>query len=124
MGLDQYWYTKAGKDDEGEPQYEEIFYHRKFNALEGFMAHEWAEQTGYNEGAFNCEHLTITPEILDKLEQTIKDDKLDPTPGFFFGTYEKNEWYKQDLEELTDKVIPKVRKLLEKGETITYSSWW
>ena len=115
MGLDQVW---ARKKDEDE--YESLHYHRKFNALEGFMAAQWAEETGRPAEKFNCEYFTVTLEILDKLERT----NLEPTPGFFFGNNEKDEWYYKDMQELRGTVIPDIRERLKKGETIAYSSWW
>lgn len=124
MGLDQNWLVKIGENDEGEPEYAEIAYHRKFNALEGFMSERWAEKSGQSAEEFNCEYLTITPEILDKLEATIKEDKLEPTPGFFFGTYEKDEWYRKDVENLVQEVLPKVREHLKDGDHVVYTSWW
>jgi hypothetical protein len=122
MGLDQYWFRKIATNDEGEDQHEEIFYHRKFNALEGFMARKW--EADHPGDTFNCEYLTVTSEVLDELEQAAQEDKLDPTAGFFFGGTEKDEWYLNDLKELREKIIPFVRKEIEAGETILYSSWW
>jgi len=120
MGLDQYWEQQTPDSKENH----QLFYHRKFNALEGFMAQKWAKETGQDAGEFNCQNLTITSEILDELEEAIENDKLNPVAGFFFGTTDKDEWYNNDVTELRIVVIPKIRKKLEEGETITYSSWW
>lgn len=124
MGLDQYWLVKIGEDEEGKPEYNEVAYHRKFNALEGFMSERWAEQSGQSAEEFNCEYLAVTPEILDKLEAIIKEDKLEPTQGFFFGGYEKDEWYRKDVENLVQEVLPKVREHLKDGDHVVYTSWW
>lgn len=124
MGLDQYWFSKIADNNEGEPQYEEIYYHRKFNALEGFMAAQWAEETGRPAQEFNCHYFTVTPAVLDKLEEAIRNDKLDPVGGFFFGSTEKDEYYQEDVKELAEIVIPKIREYLQKGETVVYTSWW
>ena len=113
MGLDQGWSTV---------ERHEFATHRKFNALEGFMRDQWASFG--NEGEFNCCDLHISTEILDELKQRIKDDALDPASGFFFGSSEKDEWYKQQLKELVEVVIPEVERLMEEGKEVVYSSWW
>jgi hypothetical protein len=113
MGLDQYWYVSEPK---------QFAYHRKFNALQGFMEEMFREQEG--EGDFNCRDVIITKEILDQLEARIKEDRLEPTSGFFFGNTDKDDWYRQDVEELMDTVIPEARKYLEEGKKVVYTSWW
>ena len=117
MGLDQIWLVTSNDD---EPK--SFATHRKFNALEAFMANEWAEQG--NEGVFNVEELEITSEILDRLYKTIKGNGLEPQAGFFWGSTEKDKWYHADISELRDKVIPKVRGYLTEGRTVIYTSWW
>ena len=112
MGLDQYWEVRAT---------ETIHTHRKFNALQGFMENEWANSSN---DEFNCRHLIITPELLDRLEAKIAADELEPTEGFFFGNTEKDEWYRKDIEELKEVVIPDVRKRLEAGDEVAYSCWY
>lgn len=119
MGLDQNWMIKT-PDDFDHP-YESIAYHRKFNALEGFMANIWHRD---HEDEFNCCYLHITNEILDELEATVKDGKLVPTSGFFFGKTEMDEYYKAEVKELLEEIIPKVRKLLAQDKIIYYTSWW
>jgi hypothetical protein len=113
MGLDQYWLVKATKT---------IHTHRKFNALQGFMEKEW-EAAG-NDDNFNCQEFYITEEILDRLEAAIKADELEPTEGFFYGNTEKNEWYFEDIKDLTETVIPDLRKRMENDENIYYSCWY
>ena len=54
MGLDQNWLVKNGDEQQS------IAYHRKFNALEGFMDDKWHEAG--NTGEFNCELVKITDE--------------------------------------------------------------
>jgi hypothetical protein len=121
MGLDQNWLVE---DENGEK--EEFAYHRKFNALEGYMADIWndlySKPGEYKQ--FNCELLEVTPAILQDLEDTARNEGLEPTSGFFFGTAEKDEWYLQDMRELLEEVIPKAKEYLEQGRTIYYTSWW
>jgi len=113
MGLDQNWIVKKT---------ESIAYHRKFNALEGFMAQKWKDEG--NDEEFNCCDLLITEEILDELETTIKAGQLLPTSGFFFGNTEIDEYYKQEVKELLEDVIPMVRDRMTEGQQVYYTSWW
>ena len=119
MGLDQNWLI-ADKDDPGE--HTSIAYHRKFNALEGFMSGKW--HSAGNEGEFNCEMLPITDAILNELEIKAFSNNLEPLAGFFFGNTDKDEDYDMDIQELLTDVIPKVRQYMENGEAVFYRSWW
>ena len=117
MGLDQYWFVKEPENEESV----EIAYHRKFNALEGFMAQEAVNQgIVEHSGNFNCVDLPITTEILDRLQETIDSGSLTPTKGFFFGSLEIR---KEDLEYL-EKVIKRAESHLKKGNAVVYTSWW
>lgn len=113
MGLDQNWIVKTTKS---------IAYHRKFNALQGFMEDIWRSLG--NEGEFNCEDVRITDEILDELEERVEAGTLEPRGGFFFGDTNKDEYYLADIKELKEEVIPKVRKRMAEGDEVYYTSWW
>ena len=119
MGLDQYWFAKKPEIEEKDA--EEIAYHRKFNALEGFMAQE-AVNLGIvdDPSEFNCVDLPITPEILDRLQEAIDSGSLTPTEGFFFGPLEVRE---EDLKYL-EEVIKNAKSYLKEGDTVVYTSWW
>ena len=98
-----------------------LAYHRKFNALEGFMAQEAINQGIVDYPVdFNCVELPITPEILDRLRKTIDSGNLTPTEGFFFGPLEVRE---EDLKYL-EKVIKRAESHLKKGNAVVYTSWW
>jgi len=116
MGLDQYWLAENEENSR-----EHFAYHRKFNALEGFMAGLWHES---HNGEFNCEELEINHAILDRLEELARNKSLEPTSGFFFGSTEKDMYYEEDLEDLLNKVIPAARERLNNGKRVFYSSWW
>lgn len=115
MGLDQNWIVKTE---------ESIHYHRKFNALQGFMANEWYQAGNDVNEEFNCQNLEITSEILDRLEAALVNDTLNPVNGFFFGSSAKDDWYWEQIKELKETVIPDVRDRMEQGERIYYSAWY
>lgn len=52
----------------------------------------------------------------------LSDDPLAPTPGFFFGSYEKDEWYYNDLMETID-IIDKAIALGDGWQVIYQASW-
>jgi hypothetical protein len=48
---------------------------------------------------------------------------LPPTEGFFFGSYDIDEWYLKDIEE-TIETLSTVLSTKEKGERFYYYCWW
>jgi hypothetical protein len=48
---------------------------------------------------------------------------LPPTPGFFFGSYDIDQWYLQDIEETIEK-LAEVLSTKVKGERFYYRAWW
>ena len=48
---------------------------------------------------------------------------LPPTPGFFFGAYNIDEWYLKDIEE-TIETLSNVLSTKQKGERFYYYAWW
>lgn len=91
MGLDAEIRSRPKSNPKAEPEC--LAYYRKFNALQGFF-----EELGCE----NCKELTITEEILDKLEQACIDKTLTPTEGFFYGSQEPvaDEDYQELLESI------------------------
>lgn len=115
MGLDMYLY------DEND---EQVGYWRKANSI-----HRWfVDQV--QGGRDDCGSYPVSREKLGELlglvEQVLADKslgkKLLPTyPGFFFGQYDYNDWYQQDMED-TRKILIDVLK--REGKTFTYGSSW
>jgi hypothetical protein len=136
MGLDMYAYsaTKANQDrdwwdgaqiDEQTKEYvnpnvvkpKEIAYWRKHPNLHGWFHRAW-EQQG-NDGDFNGDELEITWDMLEQLEQDIKEGNLPGTSGFFFGNPADDYYYNQDLE-----FIKNARAELFMGLKVFYNSSW
>ena len=104
--------------DEGWLDYD-FAYWRKFNALHG-----WMEQLYENKGGtsvFNCRTVRITEDDLNALEKAVRNDELEPTPGFFFGATDKIQ--ETHLEQLK-KFIDKARAAFQQGKAVFYDSWW
>lgn len=84
-----------------------VGYWRKANAIHG-----WFVENVQN-GNDNCEPHYVSREQLAKLRDLCKaalkqpamaGDVLPPTQGFFFGTYEIDEWYLKDLQYTVDMI--------------------
>ena len=124
MGLDQY---ADGLNKE--------FYWRKHARLQVFMAREYNKQNpkenkftdrdsldhlGFNGGPVN-----ITNEILDRLEEAIKNGYYDyfAHDGFFWGQQvqeEQVQYYKRTDQQF----LKAARKALKAGREVTYNCSW
>lgn len=123
---------------------EEVAYWRKFNALHGWFVNECANgvdecQSIYVSGEVLSNLLEILKQVkttIDKSQKKVtvlKDwngedyeyevydceeqvkELLPPTEGFFFGGYEVDEYYKQNVEE-TINIIEELLKEDELGK--------
>ena len=123
MGLDQYANARRGEgivDDEGYTYYEdsmELAYWRKHPNLQGWMQELYYEKGG--EGDFNCVDVELTLDDLDDLEESLDEEALPETAGFFFGTDSSDHYAEADRE-----FIREARAAIKKGYTVVYSSWW
>jgi len=123
MGLDQYATARRGEaktDDEGFKYYEdsmELAYWRKHPNLQGWMQDLYHEKGGEEE--FNCVDLELTLEDLDALEESLDEEALPETAGFFFGGNADDHYAEADRE-----FIVAARAAIKQGYTVVYSSWW
>ena len=105
------------------------------DVLEALVKRPVLVQAGRNTGYITPERGKVTGEALAQFitdqmkvqshEHEFNDedesDPLRPTRGFFFGSYEKDEWYYQDLEETLDVL----NTVLDSNETeFTYQASW
>lgn len=144
MGLDMYLYaTPKGhgpepykSDDECADLpwnqwhidgYRELAYWRKANQVHGWFVRE--VQGGEDE----CNPFPVHPEKLAELRevcQTVLDhperamELLPPTTGFFFGAYEVDEWYFDDLRETVKQLEAVFGDLSVRGMDLYYRSSW
>ena len=94
---------------------EQVAYWRKFNALHGWFIENCAA------GVDECQDISVDEEKLKELLETLKEvssnftkaeELLPPTQGFFFGSDEVDEYYKEEVNS-TIKII---EDLLEENE--------
>jgi len=98
---------------------------RKANAI-----HQWFVDN-VQEGADNCRNYDVSKEQLKDLlklckeikEENSKAEELLPSQeGFFFGSYEYDEWYFDGINE-TIEIIERVLKI-DEDWSFEYNSCW
>jgi len=108
-------------------------YWRKANQIHGWFINNCA---GGEDN--NCEDIKVSRDDLVELYDTctvllnsksreLAMEMLPPTPGFFFGTYEIDDWYWQDIEETHTKLGELLDRITEENkwnyEIEYYASW-
>ena len=104
----------------------EAMYWRKANAIHGWFVNV------VQDGEDNCREYEVDKEQLETLRDLCKDilehpdverdEDLEPTEGFFFGGYNKDEWYYKDLKD-TVEGLDKVLALPDEY-SFTYQASW
>jgi hypothetical protein len=101
----------------------DAMYWRKANAIHGWFVQNC------QEGEDDCREYYVDREQIEELRTICKatldgkdEGELEPTEGFFFGSYEKDEWYYKDLQE-TVEGLDKVLTLPNSYEFYYRSSW-
>lgn len=105
-----------------------IGYWRKANQIHAWITDNCAD------GVDECQRVSISKSKAEELVSICKqvianpslaNDLLAPRAGFFFGTYEIDEWYLNDLKRTVD-IFEKVLKAAERGEidSVTYQASW
>jgi hypothetical protein len=129
MGLDQYFIAKK----EGEEPIE-IGYLRKHNWIHSWMQQRWIERgkplpdewdeerkkSYREEGDFNCIPLELLLKDIKQLMKNVREDKLKPVEGFFFGNGEPDEDTKKEELEILRIALGYVAD----EYAVTYDSWW
>lgn len=104
----------------------DAMYWRKANAIHGWFVEN------VQDGEDDCNSYDVDREQLEALRDLCKDilehpddereTDLEPKEGFFFGSYEKDEWYYEDLKntvEGLDRVLA-----LPPEYSFTYQASW
>lgn len=106
----------------------DAMYWRKANAIHGWFVENC--QGGVDE----CQQSYVPREKLVELRDLCKDilenpdaerdEDLEPTQGFFFGSYEKDEWYWQDLKNTVEGITSALESLPEDQYEFYYQASW
>lgn len=105
-----------------------VGYWRKANQI-----HQWFVDNVQN-GEDECQEHYVQRESLEDLLNTCKEvlatrseevakDLLPPSQGFFFGSYEIDEWYWEQLEDTVEQ-ISRLLKTVPEGWDFYYQSSW
>ena len=108
-------------------------YWRKANQIHGWFINNCA---GGEDN--NCEDISVSRDnlvdlhkicgvLIDTRSTELAMDWLPPTPGFFFGGYEIDDWYWQNVEETHAKLGELLDRITEENkydyEIEYYASW-
>lgn len=126
MGLDMYAYVMSkdaviddfsfNSEDFGKS---DLRYWRKHNALHDWMETLYRHKGG--NGVFNCVPVRLTKEDMEKLISDIKESKVNPVDGFFFGNKDYyDDWTKSDDIKFAHDVMAAI----DDGMAVYYDSWW
>lgn len=108
-------------------------YWRKANAIHGWFVNE------LGGGVDECQEIRVTRDDLVKLRELCFDaisvpagssmqehaEKiLPPTSGFFFGSYEIDEYYERDMKETISEIDRVLKALPKDGEGWNWSLYY
>ena len=132
MGLDQWVFKRIPENekynDDGELiecDDESLIYWRKCNQI-----HSWFDRVC--EGVDNCGHHQITVDDLKNLREdcvkvlndhSLAKELFPVMRGCFFGSYDYDEYYFEDLEWTKNKLDELLNEDLE-NEELYYFAWW
>jgi len=110
-----------------------VAYWRKANSIHGWFVNQLAD------GVDECQSIYVSKEDLEKLrlachnvllapagikaEDIAAQYGLLPTPGFFFGSYEMDEYYDQDLRNTISQIDDVLSASGEWSDFIYRASW-
>jgi len=148
MGLDQYWYREQYVPKYAENGNDEfttitgkviptenlgfggsrtttdmIGYLRKANAVHGWIVRNLAG------GKDECQKIYMDEMDVQRLLADIAvaldtGEGMDPAPGFFFGSQEKDEWWRSDLERAAAICNWILEDMKNEGAYYYYESSW
>lgn len=136
MGLDIFFYRtskknyeefKSNKNEESTEDVKnktEVAYFRKVNFLMSFFNY-----TG------NCEYMEITEseikqlidscgKVLNERNEETSSELLPAQMGFFFGNYEYNDWYYENVEQVLTDFTKILNETDFNEQTILMFCWW
>lgn len=105
-----------------------VGYWRKANQIHNWFVNE------VQDGEDNCKEYYVTREKLEELLQVCKDVKaskhpdvvnnlLPPSAGFFFGSYDIDEWYWEQIDDTVEQ-LGRVLSQSPAGWDFYYQSSW
>jgi hypothetical protein len=107
-------------------------YWRKANQIHGWFVNELAD------GVDECQRIPVTRDnlvelhgicgqLIDTRSTELANELLPPTPGFFFGAYEIDDYYWRDIEETHEQLTELLDEITEDNRwnyNIEYQASW
>jgi hypothetical protein len=81
------------------------------------------KQARLGKSAWSCNNVLMAPAGI-KMEDVASQYNLSPTPGFFFGSYDLDEYYMEDLSRLTMTQIDSVLGTSGEWSDFIYRASW
>lgn len=125
MGLDIYFFAGIKEPDKyiiNPDDREEIAYWRKANHIQNWFQEEFKKLNPHESvEELNCLPFPITKDMLDRFESDIREERMKPVGGFFFGNtnYDPAEEKEDDL-----KAVAAARDAMAEGKQVVFYSWW
>lgn len=120
MGLDIYFY-KRDKDNQNHRT--ELGYFRKVNFLVEYFSLENCVDHICTEGELK-DLLDKCNTVLEKRDNSISEELLPTTSGFFFGSTDYDEWYYHDIEHVKETLGNIIGHYDPTKEDIIIHAWW
>jgi len=123
MGLDMYLHRKPRKDEDIKDDIQ-LVYWRKCNAVHEYFVGDAEED--------NCVNFEVSrDDIFDLItkctmvlnDKSLADELLPTRSGFFFGSYEYDQWYFDMLKD-TVKDCTDVLEDWKEGDQVYYYAWY
>jgi hypothetical protein len=110
-----------------EKQVHEVAYWRKANAIHGWIINHVNAVDDCTPIELNKQDLytlrEVCIEVLDVHTTEHANKMLPPTPGFFFGSYEVDDWYWEDIKQTIDKLNDILEQSVEDAVFEYQASW-
>lgn len=130
MGLDMYLTERMSEKEEEASL---LAYWRKANAIHKFLSDKIIEEHGLEiEEIENCQNYLISYQALSDLIDTcqrvlqhkeLASQELPTYQGFFYGSYEYDDWYFEIIEETIQQIQP-ILNQYNPEDMFVYSVWW
>jgi hypothetical protein len=116
MGLDMYLYEK---------EVHEVAYWRKANAIHGWIINR-------TNAVDDCTPINLYKQDIVDLRNTCQEVLIDPskaeellppTPGFFFGSTEVDDWYLENVKDTVEKLTTIIDQSVDDAIFEYQASW-
>jgi hypothetical protein len=104
----------------------EVAYWRKANAIHGWFIKDVEEDDCkpiYFQREEIAELLSRCKQVIESRSKDVAEELLPPTTGFFFGSYEIDDFYWGEVEE-TAEVLDKILTNVPEGWSFKYQASW